>query len=674
MKRKLSLITAGVFITLVGFGQTLDVDLVANTHNGGYHITCFGASDGTITSVVTGGTAPYTYQWSSGQTTADLTNVRTGNYSLTVTDSLGAAFTASITLTQPNKLEVELDPTELAGGTHISANGASDGMITTNVSGGTPPYTYLWNDGSTAAIRKYIPAGTYTVTISDANACTIGSSTTLVQPDELTVSLNASMHGGSWNLTCAGSDDGTIDATVSGGIPPYTYDWSHGAFTEDVSELRAGAYTVIVTDANRVARQATVTLTMPDEVDVSVTQQEYPNGFNVSCHDCFNGSAALSSTGGAGAYTYTWEDGNTDATRNDLGLETYRVDITDANGCVKQKTLELLVPMRDDWTMTGNEIQPQQFIGSTNEADVEFRAFNQPQLRLGADGVTELLGGVKMNGIGAANSDDQLLFIGQNGGVASGGGFPTLWADQLLDGCNKITSAGVTIPSWTSGPNKLFVECDLVNVGIGTAEPAYKLDVLGTISGEDLRLDNGFSNLTIGANGVLQTGPWSGIDDEAELTFGDVNQRIKGVHSKGLVFSTWTDPNTLPEDEFEAMRIAPGGNVGIKLPLTYDPTYALEVGGLIRATEVIVETPWWDVVFKEDYPLRTLEEVEVFIQENGHLPDVPSAQDVEENGASLGENVGTLLRKVEELTLYMIDLKKENKSLQLQVQNLMLSK
>ena len=109
------------------------------------------------------------------------------------------------------------------------------------------------------------------------------------------------------------------------------------------------------------------------------------------------------------------------------------------------------------------------------------------------------------------------------------------------------------------------------------------------------------------------------------------------------------------------------GNVGIG---TNSPSNALDVKGTIRAEEVIVQTGWSDFVFEEDYQLRTLDEVAGFIAENGHLPEIPSAKEVAQNGVTLGQMNAKLLQKLEEMTLYLLDLQEQNRVLLERVQKL----
>jgi hypothetical protein len=284
------------------------------------NVTCNGGNVGAATASATGGTAPYTYLWSNAATTASIVNVTAGTYNVTITDANGCTDTSSVTITEPTAL--------IASGVvdaSVTCNGGNDGAATTSATGGTAPYTYLWSNAATTASIVNVTAGTYNVTITDANGCTDTSSVIITEPAVLAangMATNVSCNGGN-----DGGNDGTIDLSVSGGTAPYTYLWNNTATTEDLTGLTAGTYSVTVTDANGCTTTESVTLTEPTMLSALATAT------NVSCNGGNDGTVDLSVTGGTAPYTYAWD--NTATTEDMIGLTagTYNVTVTDANGC-----------------------------------------------------------------------------------------------------------------------------------------------------------------------------------------------------------------------------------------------------------------------------------------------------------------------------------------------------
>jgi hypothetical protein len=294
------------------------------------NVLCNGASTGAITLSVNGGTSPYTFNWGGGVTTQNRINIPAGSYTVTVTDANACTVIAFATVTQLPVITVTPTPT------HINCNGASTGSISLSVSGGTSPYTYAWSNGASTQNISGLPVGSYTVTVTDANACTKTANATLTQPAALSLSASTT------NVLCNGGNNGSIDLTVSGGITPYTYSWSNGASTQDVSGLIAGTYSVTVTDANACTGILSRTITQPTLMSLSV------NTVNATCPNTPDGSINLSVSGGTSPYTYDWDNDGYEGVDNDTedlsGLlpGTYAVIVTDANACTKTTSVTIV--------------------------------------------------------------------------------------------------------------------------------------------------------------------------------------------------------------------------------------------------------------------------------------------------------------------------------------------
>ena len=292
-------------------------------------ISCAGASDGELTVTATGGTGPYTYQWSNGQSTASATNIASGFYTVTVTDANGCSQSASSAINQPQLLTANINL--LAP---VSCNGQSDASLEVVAGGGTTPYSYNWNTGATTNIISNLAAGNYTVTVTDGNGCTQTANTTVVDPNPIAITLNTIA-----SVSCNGGNDGSVDATVSGGTAPYTYLWSNGQTTATASNLSAGTYSLTVTDAGGCTQTASITLGEPTALIASVTLVS-----PISCNGAIDGAANVVVSGGTNPYSYLWQNGETTPTVFNLGVGTHSVSVTDANGCTTLASISLIEP------------------------------------------------------------------------------------------------------------------------------------------------------------------------------------------------------------------------------------------------------------------------------------------------------------------------------------------
>ncbi|MFN5311905.1 MAG: hypothetical protein ACK5AU_05285, partial [Flavobacteriales bacterium] len=285
---------------------------VTSNYNG-KDISCFGANDGTVSSSVTGGTAPYTYSWSNGQSTANLSGLAAGTYTLTVTDANGCSANTSVTLTQPTDINI----TSIA--TPVLCFGGATGAVSTTISGGTIPYTILWNNGQIAQNINSLQAGTYEIVVTDINGCKDSLETAVTQPAQPLAVTHTQT-----NVLCYGGATGAIDISVIGGTPSYIYAWGTGATTEDISGLPIGSYSVQITDANGCQVSYSATISQP-VAPLSLTGLVTP----IPCFGQSNGAVNIAVSGGTTPYTYNWNTGAyTTQNINTLSAGTYNIVVS----------------------------------------------------------------------------------------------------------------------------------------------------------------------------------------------------------------------------------------------------------------------------------------------------------------------------------------------------------
>ncbi|WP_186439106.1 Ig-like domain-containing protein [Dokdonia sp. Hel_I_63] len=284
-------------------------------------VSCFGGNDGAINLEPSGGKAPYEFEWSNGATTEDLSGLSAGTYTVVVTDAYGCELEATAVVSGPAKA-VSIKPNTVI--TAVSCFEGNDGAINITPDGGTPPYTYVWSNGATTQDISNLEAGSYTVTVIDANNCEAESTFSVEQP---TAAL--SITDTITNVLCNGDDSGAVQLTVSGGTAPYTYEWSDGSTTAHLEDVTAGSYSVVVRDANDCEIQESFTITEPDSpLSINLTRENATTAQN-----CADGTAIAAVTGGTAPYTYLWSNGATVATISNLADGTYSVTVKDANGC-----------------------------------------------------------------------------------------------------------------------------------------------------------------------------------------------------------------------------------------------------------------------------------------------------------------------------------------------------
>ncbi len=289
-------------------------------------LTC--ASPTTVISASTSLSSP-TWSWAgpgivSGGNTANPTVNQPGTYTVTVTSSSGCtnSATATCVVTQTGGITVN------AITTNILCYGASTGSIDVTSSNGANPYTYLWNTGGTMEDPSGLPAGTYTVSVTDNSGCTVTASYTLTQPPSA-ITLNTS----STPALC-GASDGSATVVANGGTGAYSYSWApSGGAAATASNIGAGTYTVTVTDANSCTQTATVVVSSTSAVTINSSSV-----VDVTCLGGSDGSASVTAGGGVAPYSYTWSSGSGSSTANNLAAGNYTVVVTDNAGCTVSGT------------------------------------------------------------------------------------------------------------------------------------------------------------------------------------------------------------------------------------------------------------------------------------------------------------------------------------------------
>ena len=293
------------------------------------NIKCFGEKSGNISLTVQGGVAPYTYKWSNGAITQNITGLPAGQYSAIITDVRNCSKNIDAQIVEPSKFVATLESDK-----EISCFGEATGFVNVKVSGGTTPYKYKWNSGDTTLSISKVPAGTYTLTASDANGCLQTVGTTLSQPTKIERAVKTVT-----NVSCFGDNGGAIDIVVSGGVGPYTYKWSNGATTQDLVGVPQGKYNVQLADANNCSTTLDAEITQPSLLSIKVDSVS-----NILCNGERKGNIRLSVSGGAQPYNYSWSNGAITKDIADLPAGNYSVTVTDAKGCFKTASARITQP------------------------------------------------------------------------------------------------------------------------------------------------------------------------------------------------------------------------------------------------------------------------------------------------------------------------------------------
>ncbi|MBI4649343.1 MAG: T9SS type A sorting domain-containing protein, partial [Bacteroidia bacterium] len=272
-------------------------------------------ADGTATVMVSGGTTPYTYHWSNGDTTALADTLEAGIHVVTVTDYNECTNFAIVPVNNANAPVITL-----TGITQSNCYGDENGEIDIAVTGGTSPYQYEWSNGATSVDITNLSAGAYEIEILDAAGCKSFQSYIVEQPEPFEIFYTTIP------ATCGGND-GTASVSVTGGTAPYSYVWTTGGTNSSISNVSAGNYTVTITDAHSCTTAITIPVSEAGAPEITIDTV-----MNIACGQA-GGSIYITVSGGVSPYNYQWSNDSLYEDLIDMPVNEYFVTVTDAAGC-----------------------------------------------------------------------------------------------------------------------------------------------------------------------------------------------------------------------------------------------------------------------------------------------------------------------------------------------------
>lgn len=299
------------------------------------NVLCNGGATGTATVTAGGGTSPYSYLWSDGQNTSSVSNLSSGNYFVVVTDSNACTDTSYFVINQPT-------PVVLSTSSTMASCGAANGTASISAVGGTVPYSFLWDSNTgnqTSTTATGLPAGVYSVTVTDGNACT-GSTVVIVNGTS-----SFSIETAATNVMCNGGNDGTAIVVANGGTTPYTYLWSDGQTTSSATGLAMGSYSVTVTNADGCSAADTISVTQPPPII---------SGISNDTTICSGDSIILTATGGV---DYLWTTGQNTASINvaPSASTVFSVGVFDGISCMVSESVDITVIPLVNAVISGEE-------------------------------------------------------------------------------------------------------------------------------------------------------------------------------------------------------------------------------------------------------------------------------------------------------------------------------
>lgn len=301
-------------------------------------VTCNGVSDGEICLDIQGDDPQII--WENGDTTVCSDSLLAGAYQVTITDN-NCSNVLTIDLPEPDTLSI------IQNVTLPTCHNVGNGKIDISVNGGTAPYSFQWSNTRTTEDIENLAAGVYVLTITDANNCSlVADSIFLDAPEPLRVALDTAYH-----VSCHNADDGRLFISVFGGTAPYTYEWTNGATSENLSNLAGGIYNVLVIDANGCSTAESFSINNPEAIQV------FASIADASCPGAEDGGIGLTIRGGTitnDTFMVLWSNGDIEYETEDLinvPAGDYEVLIRDDNNCVSDTVFSINAPEALDFSV-----------------------------------------------------------------------------------------------------------------------------------------------------------------------------------------------------------------------------------------------------------------------------------------------------------------------------------
>jgi hypothetical protein len=602
-KMKKVLFSMALLFSSCVFAQQLNISLQPT------NVNCQGLRNGQITANVTGGVPPYQYHWSNGEHTQSISNLNSGYYNVKIVDQNGMGADAEITITEPEELRViQFDALVYPNGLNTSCYTCNDGAITIGVAGGMPPYTFTWRDGSTASNRTNLAAKDYQLNITDAFGC---------QLRELNISIKSPER-----------EDWQASGNVNNNQGSFFGTRMNSAFPDVVFKSADNEGLRIKPNADVLfnGRIGLGTNQPTEKLEVIGGNARFGSNVNVNGNLSVNSMPNFGINNSTGIVVRGANNvlGNlvVDSIINHLIHHMRPIHIYNpTNFCfLSQPDNEGFISETPVWknymkSPTSNLYHDvlhtcsNVFIGEQNVLPQDAISFN-----------SYINDGTKLRVFGKVYIADSLKL---DGSVDA--------SNYLVNGTPLKTS------QWLDNGNHIFYNQG--NVGLGTNQPQFKLDIQNANNAQALRVkgDSYFNN-------------WSDDNEYVKVSADGANGYID-FYGNANGGSLMVNSNS-----GKAVKMGAGG---------------LEVGGVTRiyntvhAKQVkVCTTGWCDYVFEDDYQLKPLADLESYIKKNKHLPEVPSEKEVSNSEIDIFEMQKIQMQKIEELTLYLIQLQKENKELQ----------